>query len=40
MKGKKIGRTPKKIGLGAKTSKGTKKGFKKSVQTTTGSKKK
>jgi len=40
VKGKKIGRTPKKLELGAKTSKGTRNGFKKSAKTTKGSKKK
>jgi hypothetical protein len=40
VKGKKMGRTPKKLELGAKTGRGTKKGFKKSAKTTKGSKKK
>jgi hypothetical protein len=40
VKGKKMGRTPKMLELGAKTGKATKKGFKKSIKTTKGSKKK
>ena len=40
VKGKKLTRTPKKLELIAKASKGSKKGFKKSAKTTKGSKKK